>query len=216
MKIAIIDDEKPARSELKYLITKAMPGVDILEASSGEDALMILSEQSFDLLCIDINLGDISGITLASTARRIQPDVEIVFATAYNNYAEDAFAVEGLDYLLKPFSKQKVKLMLDKYKRSHEKERELMDNRMTRIPLNVDKKIVFMDIFSIIYIESQNKNCMIHTRKGKYIDNTPLKVFEDRLRLDGFFRIQKSYLVNTKHIMELFQGFNHTYCVKMQ
>src|SRR5699024_12005106 len=93
MRIAIIDDEKPARSELSYLITKNLPNVDIVEASSGEEALSTISNDPFDLLCIDINLGDISGITLASAARRISPNVEIVFATAYNNYAEDAFQV---------------------------------------------------------------------------------------------------------------------------
>ena len=217
MRIGIIDDEKPARSELKYLITKNSPNVEIVQASSGEEALSIISKDPFDLLCIDINLGDISGITLASTARRITPDVEIVFATAYNNYAEDAFKVEALDYLLKPFSEKKIKLMLAKYNRKHSEEigREKGDV-ITRIPLNVDKKIVLVDISSIIYIESQNKNCIIHSRTDKYIDNTPLKVFEDKLKPNGFFRIHKSYLVNTQYIIEIYPWFNNDWCVRME
>lgn len=216
MKIALIDDENPSRSELKYLITKLKPDVEIVEASSGEEGLRNISQDTFDLLLIDINLGDISGITLASTARKIQPEVEIVFATAYNNFAEDAFNVEALDYLLKPFSEKKVKSMLDKYHRKHVNKSKEIDGKLTKIPLNVDRRIILVDIQSIVYIESQNKNCIVYTKNNKYIDTTPLKTFEDKLKASGFFRIQKSYLVNVKYIMEISPWFNNASCVKMQ
>lgn len=216
MRIAIIDDEKPARSELRYLITKVIPNAEITESSSGEDSLKIISNKSFDLLCIDINLGDISGITLASAARKIIPEAEIVFATAYNNYAEDAFDVEALDYLLKPFSEKKVKLMLDKYNRKQGKKVEGTDSLLNKIPLNIDKSIVLVDINSIVYIEAQNKTCIIHTIKNKYMENTPLKTFDEKLKTNGFFRIQKSFIVNTKHIIEIYPWFNNSSCVRMQ
>lgn len=219
MKIAIIDDEKPARSELKYLIRQNISDAEILEASSGEEALILIADGSFDLLCIDINLGDISGITLASTARRLIPDVEIVFATAYNNYAEDAFAVEALDYLLKPFSEAKVRHMLGKHKRLNRKylaTNKGKDEIITKIPLNVDKKIVLVELSSIIFIESQNKNCIIYTKNDKYIDSTALKIFEDKLYSYGFFRIQKSYLVNMDYISEIYPWFNNAWCVRME
>ncbi|HLR35001.1 MAG TPA: LytTR family DNA-binding domain-containing protein [Tissierellales bacterium] len=214
MKIAIIDDERPARSELQYLINKIIPNVEIVEFSNGEDALNIIMEENFDILCIDINLGDISGITLASTARKIHPDIEIVFATAYNNYAEDAFNVEALDYLLKPFSERKVKVMLDKYNKKHEKQQ--ININISKIPLNTDGKIILIEIDSIIYIESQNKNCIIHTKDNKYIDNIPLKSFEDKLKPYGFFRIQRSYLINTRYIKEIYPWFNNTHCIRME
>lgn len=217
MRIAVIDDERPARSELSYLINKLRPNGEIIEISNGEDALNIISREKFDLLCIDINLGDISGTTLASTARKIMPDVEIVFATAYNHYAVDAFNVEALDYLLKPFSEGKVKLMLDRYDKKHENIiEERTDKEITRIPLNIDRKIVLVDINSIVYIEAQNKNSIIYTKDKEYIDNTALKIFEDRLSSKGFFRIQRSYIVNTKYIVEIYPWFNNTNCVRMK
>lgn len=219
MRVAIIDDEKPARSELKYLIRKNMTDAEITEASSGEEALALIADGNFDLLCIDINLGDISGITLATTARRLIPDVEIVFATAYNNYAQDAFAVEALDYLLKPFSEKKVRTMLEKYKKYNNKYLGIdneKDDLISKIPLNIDRKIVLVEVASIIYIESQNKNCIIYTRNEKYIDSTALKDFEDRLSPYGFFRIQKSYLVNTKYIREIYPWINNAWCVRME
>ena len=102
MRIAIIDDEKPARSELKYLVLLCLPEAEITEISSGEEALEIFSKATFDLLLIDINLGDISGTILASTVHKLMPEAEIVFATAYNTYAEKAFEVDAMYYLLKP------------------------------------------------------------------------------------------------------------------
>lgn len=217
MKIAIIDDEKPARNELHFLISTLRPDAIITEIDSGESALELINEEIFHLLCIDINLGDINGTTLAKAARKMQPDVEIVFATAYNNYAENAFEVEAMHYLLKPFSEEKVKQMLDRYSQRHESSiSEQSYGSLMKIPLNVDKKIILIDISTIIYIEAQNRYCILHTKSGDYKDNNPLNYYEERLADNGFFRIQKSYMVNTKYILEIYPWFNNTYCVKME
>ncbi len=217
MRIAIIDDEKPARSELIYLIKEIIPDAVTVELESGEEALKVISKERFDILCIDINLGDISGTSLAAAARKLIPDTEIVFATAYNNYADKAFDVDALYYLLKPFSAAKVKQMLDKYYQKHSKSS--YDNSMiaiSKIPLNVDKKIVLVEFSSIVYIESQNRICIIHTKDKDYKDNNPLNYFEERLSDKGFFRIQKSYLINLNYVLEIYPWFNNTYCVKME
>lgn len=224
MKVGIIDDEKPARGELSYLIKALEPDSEIIEIESGEEALEKISNESFDLLCIDINLGDISGTTLASTARKLLPNVEIVFATAYNTYAEKAFEVDALYYLLKPFSEDKVRRMLDKYKNKHNKEyrvenaEEYEDSsiKLTKIPLKVDKKIIFLDISLIVYIEVQNRTCIIHTKNKDFIDTAKLKDYEDTLKDYGFFRIHKSYLINLNYIKEIYPWFNNSYCVRME
>lgn len=219
MRIFIVDDEKPARSELKFLINKVIPNAQITEAASGEEALNIIKDESFELICIDINLGDISGATLASTIRMLSPNVEIVFATAYNTYAENAFEVDSLYYLLKPFAENKVRQMFEKYNKKHylkEMDDDQLNKKLTKIPLNVDKSIVLVDIASIIYIEAQNKNCIIHTKTRDYLENAPLKSFEEKLQDSGFFRIQKSFLVNIMYIEEIYPWFNNSYCVRMQ
>jgi len=224
MKIGIIDDENPSRSELHYLINKLVPDAVIIEMKSGEEALDLLAKESFDLLCIDINLGDINGSTLATTARKLLPDVEIVFATAYNNYAEKAFEVDSLYYLLKPFSEVKVKRMIEKYNSKHEKNNDTESNNeyenpnmpLTKIPITVDKSIVLIDVSLIIYIEVKNHTCIIHTKNQDYMDNAPLKEFEEKLSKSSFFRIQKSFLVNLKYISEIYPWFNNSYCVKLK
>lgn len=216
MKIAIIDDEKPARSELCFLINQAVSGAEITEIENGEAALDILSKESFDLLCIDINLGDISGTVLAAAARRLVPDAEIVFATAYNNYAEKAFEVDALYYLLKPFSEKKVLQMIEKYNKKR-----LVPGACaaecisTRIPVTMDKKIILLDVSSIVYIESQNHVCIIHTTGKDHKDSNPLSYYEEKLSGQGFLRIQKSFLINMKYVLEIYPWFNNTYCVKM-
>ena len=215
MRIAIIDDEKPARSELKFLMLQCLPDAEITEISSGEEALEIFSKMAFDLLLIDINLGDISGTILASTVHKLMPEAEIVFATAYNTYAEKAFEVDALYYLLKPFSEDKVRQMVERYKGKRKSLPEVPSISFSKIPLNIDKKTIMMEISDVVYIESQNRVCLIHTISGDYQDNNTLNYFEERLLSKGFFRIQKSYLVNLNQVKEMYPWFNGTYCVKM-
>jgi len=240
MRIVIVDDEKPARSELKYLITKVCEEAKITECESGEDALSLINEEQFDLFCIDISLGDINGTVLASTIKKIQPAAEIVFATAYNNYAEKAFEVDALYYLLKPFSEDKVRRMMEKYHNKYDirkmktdvqqeetdvqEENSLAENvseissrnPLSKISLNLEKKIVLIDISSIIYIEAQNRACIIHTKEKEYKDTSTLNYFEEKLSDKNFFRIQKSFLINLNYVLEIYPWFNKMYCVKME
>ncbi|MFQ9703665.1 MAG: LytR/AlgR family response regulator transcription factor [Enterocloster clostridioformis] len=103
MKIAVIDDERPARKELVHQIMEAMPDSQIEEADSGASAIELISRRTFDLLFVDISLGDMEGTTLAAAARRILPDAQIVFATAYSRYGVKAFELGVNNYILKPF-----------------------------------------------------------------------------------------------------------------
>ena len=216
MKIAIIDDEKPARSELRFLILEICKEAEIREIASGEEALEIFSKETFDIICIDGNLGDISGVTLATTVRKLIPSVEIVFATAYNNYAEKAFEIDALYYLLKPFSSKKVEQMLEKfYLKCNKAVTTKQISDISKIPICVDKKFIMIDVNKIVYIEAQNRICVIHTKSEKYQDSNTLNYFEERLEGKGFLRIHKSYLIRLEDVLEIYPWFNNTYCVKM-
>ncbi len=114
MKIAVIDDERPSRKELIHQILSVMPDSLIEEADSGSNALELISSRPFDLLFVDINLNDMEGTTLAAAARRILPDAQIVFATAYSQYAVRAFELGVNNYILKPFDPDRVRRVLEK------------------------------------------------------------------------------------------------------
>lgn len=221
MKIAIIDDEKTARSELVFLIKEVIPDAIISEFSTGEEVLEVITEGSYDLFCIAINLVDISGITLAKMVKKVLPYTEIVFATACNNYAEKAFEVDAMYYLLKPFSAVKVRRMLERYRIKRSKDNnEGNENKeilFSKIPIYVDKKFIMIEIEDIVYIESaENRGCLIHTKIEKYKDNNTLNFFEEKLKNKFFFRIHKSFLINLKYIVEIHPWFNNAYCIKMK
>ncbi|WP_352399949.1 LytTR family DNA-binding domain-containing protein [Anaerotignum sp.] len=223
MKIAIVDDERPSRSELKHLITDYLQDAEIFEASSGEEAMKLFLEEDFDLIFMDINLGDVDGTTLAAMAKKAQPKVEIVFATAYNNYAEKAFDIDALNYILKPFDPKRMEQTIRRYMKKREvacggKEgiREDEKTTISKISINCDKKMILVDISDIVYIETGNRACIVHTKTKSYTTSSSMNSFEERLKESGFFRIHKSYLINLKFVIEIYPWFNNTTCVKMQ
>ena len=118
MKIAIVDDERPARNELTYLIRQCMPEAEIVEADCASKLMQILETERFDALFVDIDLGGENGTTLASMIRGIQPEALIVFATAYGEYAVRAFELAAKDYLLKPFDLERVAKTVERLRKN--------------------------------------------------------------------------------------------------
>ena len=228
MRIAVIDDERPARKELIYQIKEVLPDSEIEEADSGSSAIALIGEKQFDLLFVDINLNDMEGTNLVIVARKLLPNVQIVFATAYSQYAIKAFELGVNNYLLKPFDPMRVRKVLEK---CCEELAQLPENRQQdsaeekstvflssygRLPVNVNKTIVFVDIEKIVYIETAGRGCMLHTIGQDYTENLLLGEYEKRLTPYGFCRIHKSFLVNLSYISEMFPWANNSLAVKMQ
>ena len=109
MRIAVIDDEKYSRVALVRQIENFLPHAEIFEAGSGAQAVELLEKHTFDILFLDIHLGDMEGTTIAALARRLMPQAKIIFATAYSDYAVRAFELRADDYLLKPFDPDRIR-----------------------------------------------------------------------------------------------------------
>ena len=237
MKIAVIDDERPSRKELIHQILSVMPDSLIEEADSGSNALELISSRPFDLLFVDINLHDMEGTTLAAAARRILPDAQIVFATAYSQYAVRAFELGVNNYILKPFDPDRVRRVLEKccHDLNLSKGAAAVSGTAAvpgpaavsgpaaapvlspaRMAINVNRTIVMLDKPQIVYIETSGRSCIIHTATRDYTENQLLGEYEKRLAPHGFFRIHKSYLVNLGYITEMFPWANNSLAVKMQ
>ena len=114
MRIAVIDDEKYSRVELIHQIRQQMPQAEIAEAGNGVQAMALLEKESFDILFVDIHLGDMEGTTVASLARRLMPEAKIIFATAYSEYAVTAFELGVDNYILKPFDPARIRQVLER------------------------------------------------------------------------------------------------------
>ena len=237
MKIAVIDDERPARKMLIRRVKEVIPDCEVMEAESGADALRMFNEaDSFDLIFVDMDLGDMEGITLAATAKRLFPGAKIIFATAYSQYAAKAYEMEIDDYILKPFDPERVHHVVKKCigegkseparkmeeteekavpaaaeKWGAEQENEGAEEKrgatvFGKLPVTASHGILFLEIAQIVYAETDGHGCVVHTTSKSYEINQLLGELEKKLADYGFFRIHKSYLVNLSFISELFAG----------
>lgn len=218
MKIAIVDDERPSRSELRYLVQELEPDAEIAELDSGAAAVELAAEQAFDLFFLDINLGDMSGTALAVMLRHMLPQASIVFATAYSEYATKAFDLEAVDYIMKPFEKSRVKAALGKASAKIAAQAAAdrpVEFVVDKLPIPYDKKMILLDIGDIVYIEKDDRFCNVHCKKEVYATSLSLGYFENRLNHKGFFRIHKSFIVNLNCIAEISPWFNNLYSAKL-
>lgn len=212
MRIAVVDDERPARSELKHQLSELLPDALIDEGESGAQALEMAGEAQYDLFFLDINLGDVNGTVLVNALKNMRPDMKIVFVTAYSEYAVKAFELEVEDYILKPFDKKRLMNMLN---RCFGKKTANLPESVNRIAISTEGKTIFEEVQNIVYIETYNRGCMIHTVEHDYFEGKTIGEFEKKLGDKGFFRSQKSYLVNLNKVKELFLWKNNSFAIKM-
>lgn len=216
MKIAVIDDERPARKELIHQILSICPESEIMEGDSGKSALELFAHHLFDILFLDISLNDMEGTTLAAAARRMLPHAQIIFATAYSQYAVQAFELGVNNYILKPFDPERLRRILEKCRHDLEGEQKKELFPSHKLPISVSRTIILLDIRQIVFIETCCRSCILHTVTRDYTENQLLGEYEKRLSSCGFFRIHKSYLINLNYISELFPWANNSMAVKMQ
>jgi len=221
MRMVVVDDERPARSELMYLIKQLDSSVELTEADSSERLLALLEENEFDVCFVDINLNGMNGTTLASMIKKRYPETQIVFATAYQRYAVKAFELGAVDYLLKPFDLKRVEQTLKRVKqkvpvRPAEMTSFAGDLDLNKIMIQGGKNVQILDIRDIVFIETEQRACKLYTVKGISIQNKSLNYYEKRFQSKSFFRIHKSYLVNLEYVQELIPTFNNGYSVVLK
>lgn len=226
MRIAIVDDERPARSELGHQIQELLPEAEIVEGDSGAAALQIAGDGKYDLFFLDINLGDISGTVLVNAIRNMQPQAKIVFVTAYSEYAVEAFELGVEDYVMKPFDQKRIQKVLDKCKIGVKEEEENVQHGeaqsqgkqspIRRLAINSDGRTIIENVEDIIYIETYNRGCKIYTTEGEYCENKSIGEYEKKLDPEQFFRIHKSIIINLDKVREVFPWGNSSFSLRMR
>lgn len=214
MKIAVIDDERPSRSELTHLIKECLPDAQVDEADSGQKALELAASGGYDALFVDVHLGDMEGTTLSLMLKKVLPRAQIVFATAYDAYAVKAFDMDAADYIMKPFDSKRVAKALERIKSRLGGEAGRRDPP-DKLWVSADKRTVLIDFGDIVYIEAEDRCSVLHTRQGDFTSTQPLSAFEKRLQ-PRFFRTHKSFLVNLAYVTELYPWFGGMYCVRLR
>ena len=213
MRIAVIDDEKYSRVELIHQIGTVLPQADIREACNGAQAMELLESEYFDILFIDVHLGDMEGTTVASLARRLMPRSKLVFATAYSEYAVRAFELRVDDYILKPFDPDRIRQVLAHCTEPEEAPAGPKETAL-RLAVCCNRHTTLLDVDQVTYIESDGagRGCLIHTLGGEqFADSTSLGEYERRLSSHGFYRCHKTCLVQLKYIQDIFPWGNSSF-----
>lgn len=202
----VIDDERLAREYIKNYISK-VPELDLLgDFNSPLKATELIKKGQVDLMFLDIQMPDITGVDFMKSLRNAP---EVIFTTAYQEYALEGFNLNVTDYLLKPFSferfYQAVNKAIDKIEHSHAApmtpELEAQTNYAdTYLTIRADRKFYKINFEDILYIEGQKAYVTFHTKKKKITALASLKELEEKLPQKQFIRIHKSFIVSVKEI----------------
>lgn len=198
MKTLIVDDEKLALVRLKRLLNEE--GVsDIVECNNPIDAIKEVSKQKFDLAFLDISMPTMTGLELANTILDISPHTFIIFQTAYQEHALEAFQSGGVDYLLKPISNESIKKSLEKIEKYMIKE---IDNTK-KVMAKRGNKLYLTNIDDIYYIKADLDEVIIRTKETDAYLRKKIGDMESLLKGKNFFRIHRSCIVNVDKIKSM-------------
>ena len=212
-----VEDELPAREELKYFLNEEKEIKLIEEFESPLDTLNFLEKNKIDVVFLDINMPDMNGINLGKIISKIYPEVKIIFITAYKDYAVDAFEVKAFDYLLKPYSEERIRNLLKSLVSTKTVDNILNRNTsLKKITINMDEKIYVLSLTDVDYIEANEKETLIFANKKRYVSKIKISKWEEMLEGYNFYRCHRSYIVNLDKIVEIEQWFNSSWIIKLK
>lgn len=208
----IVDDEAPAREELRYLLAPLADRVTILgEATNAQEALGLLRSIPYDLVLLDIHMPGGSGLEVAREVLDLTPQPAVIFTTAHADHALDAFELQAVDYLMKPIDEERLHRAVD---------RALADRptgdadtptgtpllevgvSTARIPVQQGDRTVLVQAADVIYASAARGYSYLKLPGERYLVSWSLTELEDRLG-PSFFRVHRSHLVNLGHVSEL-------------
>ena len=191
----IVDDEAPARSELRFLLEQTGKIASIAEASSVRTAIEMLMENRVDVVFLDISMPGASGLQLAEALHKLKNPPSIVFVTAYSDHAVEAFDVDAVDYLLKPVEEARLDQAIEKVLARTKPQTE---SKVTieRIPVEKGGRKVLIPVDQIRYIMAKDDYSCIFTDDDRFLSTTSLAQFAAKLCDFGVFRVHRRYIVN--------------------
>lgn len=207
LNLLIVDDEAPARKRLRELlddVAESQP-INILgEAKNGIEALEQLAKFSVDVMLLDIRMPDMDGLELAQHVQKHPSPPAIIFTTAYDSYACQAFEVSAVDYLLKPMKSERLLAALQKAKvlapERLEKLQHLRPHRHANLSVYERGKIILVPIEDIVYLRAELKYVTVRTLEREYLVEESLVKLEEDFS-DFFVRVYRNCLVARKFII---------------
>jgi DNA-binding LytR/AlgR family response regulator len=207
----VVDDEAPARSELRYLLA-GEAGVDVVgEAAGAQEALDLARELAPDVVFLDVEMPGLSGVEAAPLVRERADPPAVVFVTAHERYAVDAFAVEAFDYLLKPVDPDRLARVVERL-RERSVENVLP---VEKVPVVSAGGTELLDYDQVHYAQADGDYSRVHTYDRSYLCTASLGELEEKLPSTRFVRIHRSYLVNLSKVAGVRRASPERLCLQL-
>lgn len=220
-KVIIVDDEAAGRQLIKEYLEDYTDLILLGEANNGVDAVKMINEFKPDLVFLDIQMPGMTGFDVLTHLDELP---QIIFSTAYDQYALKAFEVHAVDYLLKPYTKDRFKVAVERLKQNNEenKARPLTESLLMgtskspeRILVQTQNKLVTIALENVIRIEAYGDYSKLVTKDKTYVSNYGISTLEEKLNSTVFIRVHRSSIINLNTVKELHK-YSKSYDVTMK
>jgi two-component system LytT family response regulator len=228
MNVLVVDDEPLAREGIALLLRDEPSVTGMAQARNGAEAVAMIRAERPDLLLLDVQMPELDGFGVLKElgADAIPP---VIFITAHDKYAIQAFEVNAIDYLLKPVTRERFSQALGRVRERLSTQGP--DNRhvvsllqqlsaqpkyLNRVALRAGGRISFVGVEDIVYVQAAENYVQLHLKSSRHLLHVPIATLESSLDPSMFLRIHRSLIVNLRHIRELETGPHGEYIVLLQ
>jgi DNA-binding LytR/AlgR family response regulator len=203
LSVLAVDDEPPALDEVAYLVRRSPVVDEVVPVGGAVGAVRRLQERRFDVVLLDIALPGLSGLELASVLSRFADPPAVVFVTAHEEHALEAFDVGAVGYLLKPIDEERLLAVLDRVA-ARRQDPATPPDTLESVPVELAGRTVMIARGDVDWVESAGDYVRLHTHDGRgYLVRQPLSRLEEAWSNEGFARIHRQYLVCLRAVTEL-------------
>ena len=233
LRTVVVDDEQLAREELCFLLGQ-IPGIEVVgQAGDGPEALAVIAEHSPDLVMLDVQMPGLTGFEVARRLLNGETDSHLVFVTAYDRHAIEAFDVNAVDYLLKPVEAERLATAVDRVRKRVQSDRsggppstnldrvlQLLGDRQNRreqLAVKVGERFLLIQADEVVHASVEDDVITVVTNSLSGTSNyRTLDELQARLDPQVFWRVHRSHLVNINKIREIVPWFSRNYILKMK
>ena len=225
----IVDDEPLARDGIRLLLEDDAEIRSISEAGNGKQAVRRIRAEQPDLVFLDVQMPEMDGF---SVLRKVGPQKipAVIFVTAYDRYAVEAFEIQAVDYLLKPFTKQRFHQALERAKLRLESREFSLDRQvlsileqmakgpghLERLAVKTARGTIFVNVKDVEWIEAAENYVKLHVGNVEHLIQTTMNAISNKLDPASFVRIHRSRIVNINHVQSLNPAFHGEYLLKLR
>ncbi len=220
MRALIVDDEPLVRSELVYALAKVADDVRVAEAGDAVEALQMLAKEPYDVVFLDINLPNLRGTEASAVIAKLEHAPQIVFVTAYQEHAVDAFELGAVDYVVKPVSEARLKRTVERLRAARENGSDrgaapAPTSLPARVPLEDGERTRLVRLAEIRYVQANGHIVTARLFDAELRWKGSLADAAARLEPAGFLRVHRAYLVNPERVVEVEPFFNGAYLLRV-